>query len=104
MSVNPDTEANAAFQRHRNELDITVGAPGQKLRAVVILLISGVMVAAIFGSGAMRDWAFELTLQPIPGANLLFVAADQWHIWMQAIGAPDLFEAIHAWIEGWRLG
>jgi len=104
MTVNSENNANAVFERHRNELDITVGAPGQRLRAVVILLISGVVVAAIFGSSAMRDWAFELTLQPIPGANLIFAAADIWNGWMQAIGATSLFDAVHDWIEGWRLG
>ena len=104
MSIDPNIEANAAFQRHRNELDVTVGAPGQRLRAVTIMLISGVIVAAMLGSGALRDWSFELTLQPIPGAELLFAAADKWHDWMSAIGATYLFNAVHAWFESWRLG
>ena len=102
--IDPNTEANAAFQRHRNELDITVGAPSQRLGTVVAILISGVVVAAVFGSGALRDWAFELTLDAIPGAELLFAAADMWHRWMDWLGAPDLFDAVHAWVERWRLG
>lgn len=104
MSIDPNIEANAAFQRHRNELDVTVGAPGQHLRAVTVMLVSGVIVAAMLGSGALRDWAFELTLQPIPGAELLFSAADTWHQWMTAIAVTDFFDTIHGWIEAWRLG
>ncbi|MEM7444008.1 MAG: hypothetical protein AAF414_11835 [Pseudomonadota bacterium] len=104
MTTDPNIDANAVFQRHKNELDITLGAPGQPLKAVVFLLIGGVIVAAMLGSAALRDWAFELTLLPIPGANLVFSAADQWHGWMEAIGVTQLFDAVHAWIEGWRLG
>lgn len=92
----------AAFRHHAAELDIGRGMHVWPVGAVARALAVGALIALIFASGPVRDWAFNLPLWMGPVRDGLFAAADAWHTWMQAIGATALFDAIRGALESLR--
>jgi hypothetical protein len=72
---------------------------GANIRAGLIALIMMLVVMAVFLSESLQSQAYDLP--PGPLSDSLVAAAEQWHAWMEHIGAAGLSATIAA--EGQQL-
>ncbi|MEQ9812484.1 MAG: hypothetical protein RLO50_06855 [Azospirillaceae bacterium] len=105
------SDANIVFERHRNELDVTQGGRAVGLGRTAAMIAAGAVVAALFASAPLRDWAFELSFavenpdSPLGTvSSWILAAAETWHGWMEDLGSAGVYQDVRLWLEGLRYG
>lgn len=69
------------------------------LAAAVRLMLAGIVVLLVFGSGLLRDFMTYLPLWMDPVDLWLMDATAAWDDWMAAIGATEPYRLIHVWVQ-----
>lgn len=65
------------------------------LRRAVRLMLAGMAILLVLGSGPLRDWMSNLPLWMDPVGLWLMDAANAWNGWMDAIGATAPYDWVH---------
>jgi hypothetical protein len=67
---------------------------GANIRAALITFLVALALMAVFLSASLQSYVYDLRESPV--TEPLVAAVEQWHGWMEAIGAAGLSDAIAA--------
>jgi hypothetical protein len=70
-----------------------------RLGQAVRLMLAGIVVLLVSGSGPLRDFMTYLPLWMAPVDVWLMDATAAWHDWMVAIGAAEPYRWIHDGVQ-----
>jgi hypothetical protein len=65
---------------------------GATIRAALVVFAIALALMAVFLSASLQSYVYDLP--PGPVTDRLAAAVDQWHHWMEDIGAAGLSDAV----------
>jgi hypothetical protein len=80
------------YARHKSELDLTHGMHLSTVWSVVVIMVVGIVISALFNAQGLAKWSQGLPQNPV--ADWVVIASFQWHAWMQALGTAEIFDAV----------
>ena len=70
---------------------------GANVRAALIIFVTALAFMAIFLSDSLRTWAYDLPENAF--TESVVAAAEQWHAWMEGIGAAEASAAVSSEVQ-----
>jgi hypothetical protein len=65
---------------------------GANIRAALVVFAVALALMAVFLSASLQSYVYDLP--PGPVTDRLAAVVDQWHLWMEDIGAAGLSDAV----------
>jgi hypothetical protein len=67
------------------------------VRAALVVFAVALLLMAVFLSASLQGYAYDLPEGPV--SERLVAAAEQWHLWMEEIGAAGIADSVTGEIQ-----
>jgi len=89
-----------AYDAEATRLDLTTGMRQRTVRHVVIVLIVGFIIIALFNAQGFGKWAEKLPDNFV--SEMVIMGSFTWHDLMMAIGTAEVFDTVRTAFQKFR--